>query len=229
MELSADTQLIFHWIPILLGLVLMLPFGENLGKSVSEKWPSMGTNFGRTVNGMMLVIFGGFTVSAHTYWIHNKAKEIGTGDFCAGGGVWDCGSVIGNDDWNTMPFFDIPWGLVGMLVFSLFLWIVYSVSRDSSASWVPNYIYYSKLMCISGIAVIMYLIYAEFQIEKLCQYCTTAHVAHLITTFGFFKLGNMQKTSEWNSNINDEAINARKERRSRSRGYVAPTESDSEE
>ena len=97
MELTADQQLIFHWIPILLGILLMSPFGEGIGKSLSSRWPSLETQRGRTLGGSLLVMFGGFTVSTHTLWIHNKAKEIGGGNFCAGDGVWDCSSVIGND------------------------------------------------------------------------------------------------------------------------------------
>ncbi|MDP6869362.1 MAG: vitamin K epoxide reductase family protein [Candidatus Poseidoniaceae archaeon] len=229
MAISADTQLLFHWIPILLGLTLMSPWGESLGRSISAKWPSMETKRGRTIGGMLLAMFGGFTVSAHTYWIHNKAKEIGSGDFCAGGGIWDCSSVIGNDEWNTMPFVDIPWGLAGMLAFCVFLWLTISISKGLAETWVSAYIRYGLALGGAGILIVMYLIYAEIEIGKLCQYCSTAHVSHLIATYGFFSLSKMHGTSEWGVGMMDDARAARKERR-KTRGYIAPTiKDDSEE
>ena len=59
MELDANTQLYFHWIPIIFGLFLMSPFGEGLGKSLSSRWQSLATLRGRTLGGMMAVMFGG--------------------------------------------------------------------------------------------------------------------------------------------------------------------------
>ena len=41
----------------------------------------------------------------------------GGGSFCSAGTVCDCASVIGNADWNTVPYLGLPWGLAGMLVF----------------------------------------------------------------------------------------------------------------
>ena len=96
MELDANTQLMFHWIPIVFGLFLMSPLGEGLGKQLSSRWESLDTVRGRTLGGMIAVMFGGFTVSAHTLWIHNKASEMGGGQFCSADGVGDVPGVIGN-------------------------------------------------------------------------------------------------------------------------------------
>ena len=156
---------------------------------------------------------------------------MGSGNFCSSDGVWDCSSVIGNPEWNTMPFIGLPWGMVGMLAFALFMWLVISISKDPSASWVLTHIKLGTNFGVLGILMIFYLIYAEYEIGKLCQYCTTAHVSHVITTFGFFRLGSMYGTSDWGigsvSTSSSEVDNS--ERKSRRGGYVAPVSSSEEE
>ncbi len=230
MELDANTQLIFHWIPIVFGLVLMSPLGDGLAKAMSSRWPSLETLRGRTIGGMVAVMFGGFTVSAHTLWIHNKANEMGSGSFCSADGVWDCSSVIGNPEWNTMPFVGLPWGMVGMLAFALFMWLVISISKEPTASWVLNHIKMGTNLGVLGILMIFYLIYAEYEIGKLCQYCTTAHISHVVTTFGFFRLGSMYGTSDWGIGaVGGTSEDGVKDRKSRRSGYVAPTSSSEEE
>ena len=229
MELDANTQLYFHWIPILFGLFLMSSFGEGFGKSMSSRWSSLATLRGRTLGGMMFVMLGGFTVSAHTLWIHNKANEMGGGNFCSSDGVWDCSSVIGNSDWNTMPVLGLPWGLLGMLAFALFLWLVITIAKEPTASWVLTHLKISTNLGIIGILMIFYLIYAEYDIGKLCQYCTTAHVAHVISVFGFFKLASMYDTSEWAVGTGSATEKSTRERRSRRVGYVAPKSASEEE
>ena len=221
MALDANTQLMFHWIPIVFGLYLMSPLGEGLANQLSSRWPSLETLRGRTLGGMLAVMFGGFTVSAHTLWIHNKANEMGGGNFCSAEGVWDCSSVIGNSDWNTMPFVGLPWGLLGMLAFALFLWLAISIAKDPAASWVLTHIKVGTNMGIIGIGMILYLIYAEYDIGKLCQYCTTAHVSHIITTIGFFRLGSMYGTNAWGIGTLSEDEKSSRERKKRT-GYIAP-------
>lgn len=228
MELDANTQLMFHWIPIVFGLFLMSPLGEGLGKSLSSKWSSLETVRGRTLGGLMAVMFGGFTVSTHTLWIHNKASEMGGGQFCSSDGVWDCSSVIGNPEWNTMPFIGLPWGLLGMFAFALFLWLIISISKEPTASWVTTNLSIGRNFGILGIFMIFYLIYAEYEIGKLCQYCTTAHVSHVISTFGFFRLSSMYGGSDWAGSTPNVTDSGGKERRKRG-GYVAPKVASEEE
>ena len=230
MELNANTQLIFHWIPIIFGLILMSPLGEGLGKQLSSRWKSLETVRGRTLGGMIAVMFGGFTVSAHTLWIHNKAAEMGGGQFCSSDGVWDCSSVIGNSEWNTMPFVGLPWGLLGMLAFALFLWLTISIAKEPTASWVRTNLMIGRNLGILGIFMIFYLIYAEYEIGKLCQYCTTAHVAHVVAVFGFFSLTRMYEGSSYSEQLTEStsAKSEAKERRKRG-GYVAPKNASEEE
>jgi hypothetical protein len=74
--------------------------------------------------------------------------------------------------------------------------------------------------------MIGYLIYAEYDIGKLCQYCSTAHFAHIVATFGFFRLENMYKTGEWGAGaggIKELVELADKRERRKRGGYVKPT------
>ena len=68
--------------------------------------------------------------------MHNKAQEMGGGSYCSAGTVCDCASVIGNPEWNTVPVLGVPWGLMGMLVFALFMWVVITMAKEPTAEWV---------------------------------------------------------------------------------------------
>ena len=72
----------FHAAIILFGVILMTPLGEFVGGFLVNKWPSTSTKRGRMLAGLMLVCTGGFTVSAHTLWMHNKLSEGGS--VCSG-------------------------------------------------------------------------------------------------------------------------------------------------
>ena len=161
--------------------------------------------------------------------MHNKAQEMGGGSFCSAGTVCDCASVIGNADWNTVPYLGLPWGLAGMLVFALFMWAIITMAKEPTAEWVLTNIKIGTNVGILGIFVILYLMYAEFKIGKICQFCTLAHIAHVGATIGFFRLANMYGTSDWASISSFKSVDVvAKERRKRG-GYVAPTQSNEEE
>ena len=218
-----DLNLIPHLVILALGIAMFTPLGESLAlPALRSKWKSLETKLGQAFAGMFLICFGGFTVSAHTLWMHNKSQEMGGGSFCQGGSVCDCASVIGNNDWNTVPFLDLPWGLLGMFVFALFMWLIITMAKEPGASWVLNHIKVGTNLGILGLGVILYLMYAEYEIGKICQFCTTAHIAHIAATIGFFKLSKMYGTSEWYSGGSAQTVDvAAKERRKRG-GYVAP-------
>lgn len=209
-----------------MGFILMMPFGEGVATKLSERFPSLATIRGRLLGGLKLVILGGFTVSVHTFWIHNKAKELGSGDFCSGDALFDCSSVIGNDAWNTMPIIGLPWGVIGMIAFTIFLWLILSISKEPNATWVAQNIKIGKLMGIGGLIIMLYLFYAEFAIGNLCQYCTVAHFAHATTTYGFFKLDKMYESNEWDPIGSTKTENPQTRRRTR--GYVEPIQSEEE-
>ena len=218
-----DTNLLPHLGILALGVAMFTPLGESLAfPALRNKWKSLDTKLGQSFAGMLLICFSGFTVSAHTLWMHNKSQEMGGGAYCAGGSVCDCASVIGNSEWNTVPVLGLPWGLLGMLAFALFMWLVISMAKEPSATWVLNHLKIGTNFGILGLGVILYLMYAEYEIGKICQFCTTAHIAHVGATIGFFKLSKMYGTNEWASVSAAQSVDVvAKERRKRG-GYVAP-------
>ena len=223
-----DLTLMPHLILILAGILFMTPAGEVVASSFSNRWPSLETTQGRNLAGLILVAFGGFTVSAHTLWMHNKAAEMGGGSFCSAGNVCDCASVIGNAEWNTVPFLGLPWGLLGMLAFGLFMWLAITIAREPGANWVVQNIKVGTNFGILGLFIVLYLMYAEYDIGKICQFCTTAHIAHVAVTVGFIRMARSYESGDWNNSSKSEEEVVAKERRKRG-GYVAPTQRYEEE
>ena len=89
----------------------------------------------RLLAGLTLVILGGFTVSTHTWWFHNKYHELGGDIGCSAFGSFSCGDVLANSDWNTVPILGVPWGLMGMFAFSLLGFLVLSIRKEHNATW----------------------------------------------------------------------------------------------
>ena len=58
MELDANQQLMLHWIPIVLGVLLMSPMGKSMSQTLSNMFPGMEHQRGRTIGGMILVFLG---------------------------------------------------------------------------------------------------------------------------------------------------------------------------
>ncbi len=225
-----DTGLIPHLAILILGIGFFTPLGETLAiKPLVSRYPSLETKFGRTIAGLLLVMFSGFTISAHTLWMHNKSQEMGGGAYCSAGDVCDCASVIGNNDWNTMPFVGLPWGLLGMIAFAVFMWIVITIAKEPTASWVQTNLSIGRNFAIFGLFIILYLMYAEYEIGKICQFCTVAHIAHVTGTVGLFRLSSMHETSDWRSATKNSLIDPEKKERRKRGGYVAPKQSTEEE
>ena len=226
-----DSNLLPHLAIFALGVAMFTPLGESLAfPALRSKWKSLETKLGRTFAGMLLISFSGFTVSAHTLWMHNKSQEMGGGSFCTAGTICDCASVIGNNDWNTMPFLGLPWGLLGMLAFALFIWLIITMAKEPTASWVLTHLKIGTNFGILGLGIILYLMYAEYEIGKICQFCTTAHIAHIAATIGFFRLSKMFGSSDWDVASGGAKIvdPIARERRKRG-GYVAPKQASEEE
>ena len=63
----------------------------------------------------------GLISSGWTYAIHNSLLASGASSMCASEGLVQCGSVIGDPNWNNL--FGIPWGITGLISFSLLLFL----------------------------------------------------------------------------------------------------------
>ena len=166
------------------------------------------------INGMLFSVLGGFTVSSHTYWIHQRISSQGS-SFCSGSGLFSCGDVIGHEKYGYAPIIGIPWGLIGMGVFLVLLYMLLvlknepdsrleskkgkKVTRTDAKSKPELVTMLGLLFTGGGIPVIGLLIYYETQIHKICQYCSVAHIANVVVLVMFAVVFTKLKDDNWNS------------------------------
>jgi len=121
----------------------------------------------------------GLLSSGWTYAIHNSILESGDTTMCASEGLIQCGSVIGDPDWNNL--FGIPWGITGLLSFSLLFFLFLSLRMDMHAKWADSFTTYSLLAGLAGVPFVVFLVFVELtQVEgapHICPYCTIAHIS----------------------------------------------------
>ena len=121
----------------------------------------------------------GLTSSGWTYAIHNSLLDSGESSMCASEGLVQCGSVIGDPEWNNL--FGIPWGITGLLSFSLLFFLFLSLRMDMHAKWAESFTTYSLLAGLAGLPFVAFLIFIELtQVEgapHICPFCTVAHLS----------------------------------------------------
>ena len=195
LDLSTTLLLIGYGLPILVGLLLILPFTSSSFLALSERFPSLATKRGRLLSGLNLTLLGGLAVSVQTQWIHAKVSE--GANFCASDTIFSCDDVIGNAQYNTMPILDVPWGMVGFVTFTALLFLSYSISKEPNATWTKNFLDLGTLVTFAGLGVIGLLVSYEIEMEKLCQFCTTAHIANIVALVGFWQLRSMHGEKAW--------------------------------
>jgi uncharacterized membrane protein len=121
----------------------------------------------------------GLISSGWTYAIHNSILDSGETTMCASKGLVQCGSVIGDPDWNNL--FGIPWGITGLLSFSLLFFLFLSRRMDMHAKWAESFTTYSLLAGLAGLPFVVFLVFVELtQVEgapHICPFCTVAHLS----------------------------------------------------
>ena len=198
LEVETTTLLLAGYgLPVLIGLLLILPGSESIFLGLSDRFPSLKSRRGRILSGLNLTLLGGLAVSVQTQWIHAKVSE--GANFCASNTIFSCDDVIGNANYNTMPVLDVPWGMVGLCTFSLLWFVSYASSKEPTASWVKNFIDLGTFMTFIGLGVIGLLVSYEVEMGKICQFCTMAHIANIVALAGFVQLRMMHGEKEWNS------------------------------
>ncbi|MGB1354518.1 MAG: vitamin K epoxide reductase family protein [Poseidonia sp.] len=193
--MNENIILLAYIIPLLVGTAFMTKAGDTLGTSLSSRYPSLVHRRRRHLLGLNIVTFVGFAISVHTLWISNKISEGGS--VCSSATVFSCDDVLGNASYNVDPIFGISWGLIGMFAFGTFLFFANTVAKEPDARWSARYMKWGFYLTASGLLVIGLLISYEIQMEKICQYCTTAHVANVIAMYGFWKASKMHDAGEW--------------------------------
>ncbi len=195
--MDPNIQLMIYVIPLVIGFLMILPLGRSLFAPLSEYMPSLGNERGRVFSGLLLTCVAGMAVSFQTLWISSKISE--GGNFCASNSILSCDDVIGNVEYNADPIFGIPWGGIGAATFCILLYFVYSSSKEPNADWVSSYLKMGTYLTFAGFFVIALLVFYEFKMEKICQYCTTAHFANIAAFIGFLRLMRMNQSKEWNT------------------------------
>jgi len=139
----------------------------------------------------------GLLSSGWTYAIHNSILESGDTTMCASEGLIQCGSVIGDPDWNNL--FGIPWGITGLLSFSLLFFLFLSLRMDMHAKWADSFTTYSLLAGLAGVPFVVFLVFVELtQVEgapHICPYCTIAH----LSLIGFLVVAYLVRERKQNS------------------------------
>ena len=188
-----DWPLYLYLFFIAAGFLLTTSFGEKL----SNRFRNYQT---RVIYGILLIAFGGFSVSTHTYYIHQKLHEVGGNSGCSAFSVFNCGDVISNDAYNSDPFFGIPWGVIGMFSFAALIFILLVIRKSPDDKNILNWIKTLFLIPALGMLPILWLIYVElFILGVFCQYCTGAHLANLLVLISSYNLYNYHESGAWDS------------------------------
>ncbi len=141
----------------------------------------------------------GIISSTYTYIIHNKMVVQGTTSFCSSEGIVQCGSVIGDPNWNNL--FGIPWGIFGIASFSLLIFLSLSLYLDRHAKWAENYLNYSWFASLAGLPFVMLLVGIELtQVEgapHICPFCTVAHISLIGYVIAIYYLKKNKDTGKW--------------------------------
>ncbi len=195
--MSSNLILSFYLIPTLIGFFIVSPWGNMLTSSLKARFPSLETARGQLLGGLQLIALAGFAVSTQTLWISSKISEGGS--FCSTNDTFSCDDLLGNSELNVDPIFGLSWGLIGMAVFALLLFIVFVLQQDRNHPLAERLIKMGLLSTGIGILVIGLLVSYEIQEERICLYCTTAHIANVAAFVGFFRLRKLfDNNSEWN-------------------------------
>ena len=185
----------FHGAIILFGVLLLTPIGANLSSVLHSRYPSTTTKRGQLIAGMAFICFGGFTVSAHTLWMHNKLSEGAS--VCSGNTILNCDGLIGNVAYNTDPLLGQPWGLIGMVAFTALMWLIIVIGKEPMSSQTPLFIKAGLGATIAGLPVIALLVSYEIKEGLICPFCTTAHIANILALIGFILLFRLFESGEW--------------------------------
>ena len=139
--------------PVLIIFILGLAFSSYLMLSNNDKKTTM-----LLMSSLSFSIVG-IMSSAYTYIIHNKMVVQGSTSFCSSEGIVQCGSVIGDPQWNNL--FGVPWGIFGILSFSVLIFLSLCLYLDKHAKWSEDYLNYSWWAGIAGLPFVALLIIIE--------------------------------------------------------------------
>jgi uncharacterized membrane protein len=126
----------------------------------------------------------GLAISAYETYAHYNGNRL-LGCPSKGGGTFDCAAVITSAQsmvFNVFPVavLGLAFYIVAVPLFSPWAWQFKGATLRLFGRTVPvgardlNIVRLSSM--IVGMGFVMYLIYAEFQINAVCEYCTGVHI-----------------------------------------------------
>ena len=74
--------------------------------------------------------------------------------------------MIGNNDLNVDPVFGLSWGMIGMVIFALLLFMVLVLKNEPNGEYTERFLNFGSMITAAGILVIMLLISYEIQEGK---------------------------------------------------------------
>ena len=182
--------------PVLIIFILCLAISSYLMLMNNEKKTSM-----LLISSLSFAMVG-ITSSAYTYIIHNKMVVQGSTAFCSSEGIVQCGSVIGDPQWNNL--FGVPWGIFGILSFSILIFLSLCLYLDRYAKWSENYLNYAWWAGIAGLPFVALLVIIELtQVEDaphICPFCTIAHISLIGYVGSIYFLKNRRNIGKWSEN-----------------------------
>jgi uncharacterized membrane protein len=127
------------------------------------------------VTSLVLAVLG-LAISAYETYAHYNGSHL-LGCPSGAGGAFNCTAVITSS--QSMVFNVIPVAVLGLafyvfavVIFSPWAWRFQGLGRITGRD--VNIVRLGSV--IVGMGFVMYLIYAEFQINAICEYCTGVHV-----------------------------------------------------
>ncbi len=176
------------------GIFLATPQGEKALTTYSKTR--------RMLLGTLLVQLGGLMASAWTWVIHNQLSGTGFTEFCAAEGIVQCGSVIGDATYSEAPILGLPWGVVGLLGFTLLGYLTCAIFMGIGEDWAKKWLDWTYWVSIIGLPGVAWLIVVElFLVDgapHICPYCTSVHIS-MVATFAILHFIRKDRDAgEWN-------------------------------
>ena len=151
------------------------------------------------LNAGLAFIGVGLMSSGWTYAIHNSLLTSGESSMCASEGLVQCGSVIGDPNWNNL--FGIPWGITGLISFSLLFFLFLSLRMDMHAKWSETFTNLSWYAGLAGLPFVAFLVFVELtQVDgapHICPFCTVAHLSLIGFLVTAYLLRGRRESSNW--------------------------------
>ena len=182
--------------PVLIIFILGLAISSYLMIAKNDKKTSM-----LMISSLSFAVVG-IISSAYTYIIHNKMVVQGTTSFCSSEVIVQCGSVIGDPQWNNL--FGVPWGIFGIISFSILIFLSLCLYLDRYAKWSEEYLNYAWWAGMAGLPFVALLVIIELTLVEgaphICPFCTIAHLSLIGYVGSIYFLRIRRNMGKWSDN-----------------------------